>query len=232
MLLHPGGAMHSVWLPITRAWGNRYHMLAPDLILPGTEPVSLPALATQVIALLQQQTATPVWLIGSSLGANVALLVTARVPQLVAGLVLDSAQVGGPPPALLPGLILFLKGLVRVTPHAFITAMLLRQFAHYDQADKLALRAELETVGKLGFLEQIEAHFDYDIRPSLSSISVPVLILAGEQDMLTKAGEPDKLQAGIKSAVVKVVPQAGHVTFLQQPAIFQQVVTEFLAAQS
>lgn len=229
MLLHPGGALHSVWLPLTRAWQNHYRLLAPDLIQPPSEKVSLQNLAAQVITLLQQHASTPVWLIGSSLGANVALLVAINAPQVVAGLVLDSAQAGGPPPTLLPLILRLLKGMMRVTPSPLVTSLILSQFRHYEAADKLALRAEIEMIGKLGVLEQVEAHFDYDVRPSLKNITAPTLILAGEQDTLTKAGAPQQLQAGIPSAVLRVIPKAGHVTFLQQPVLFQHAATDFVA---
>ncbi|HSH03040.1 MAG TPA: alpha/beta hydrolase, partial [Anaerolineae bacterium] len=95
MLLHPGGALHTVWLPLIRAWRGQYHLLAPDLLPPDNPHPSLHTLATHIITLLQQQN-EPTWLIGASLGANVALLATSRAPNLVAGLILDSAQVGGP----------------------------------------------------------------------------------------------------------------------------------------
>lgn len=231
MLLHPGGALHSVWLPLIRAWGSQYHIVAPDLIQRGSERVSLQDLANQIIMLIEHRYQRKVWLVGASLGANVALLITIYAPHLVAGLVLDSAQGGGNPPPLLPKMIRLLKRVAQVLPRSLITAFLLRQFSQYTPADQLAIRAELEANGKTGFLEQIEAHFEYDVRQSLSHISVPTLIIAGEHDMLTKSGEPHKLQSSIKSARLVVIPKAGHVTFLQQPAVFEQIVTQFLKEQ-
>lgn len=228
MLLHSGGTLHSVWLPLIRAWQTRYRLLAPDLLTPPKESVSLENLAQRVIALLQQHAQSPVWLVGASLGANVALLVTLHAPHLVAGLVLDSAQPGGPPPALLPGIIRLLKGVARLAPSAWVTTLLLKQFPHYTPTDQAALRVELETVGKLGFFEHAEAHFAYDVRHLLARIAVPTLILAGEQDMLTKAGAPNQLHTGIAGSVMHIIPQAGHVTFLQQPAHFEKCVTDFL----
>lgn len=228
MLLHPGGALHSVWLPLIRSLSSQYHILAPDLVQKNYKKVSLQDLATEIITIIQQTPGKPMWLIGSSLGANVALLVTTRAPHLVAGLILDSSQTGGKPPVILRMIIRFLKSVLPIFPQSLITALLLRQFSNYAQSDKVAIRAELQGIRKTDFLEQIEAHFEYDVRQSLNKITVPTLIIAGEGDMLTKSGEPKKLHLGIKSSSLKIIPKAGHVTFLQQPLVFEKIVSEFL----
>ncbi len=227
VLLHPGGALHSVWRPFIRALGDRYRILAPDFVPSGR--LSLQDLAAQTTRLIETTSEKPVYLVGTSMGANVAILVAAQAPQRVAGLVLDSAQTGGKPPAFLPPAVSFFKNIARILPQRWITALLLSQYRGYPPADRQAIRAEMEHGSKTAFFEQIEAHFDYDASSMLSHITAPTLILAGENDPLTKAGEPLKLQQGIQSAVLKVIPAAGHVTFLHQPARFEQEVIPFLA---
>jgi pimeloyl-ACP methyl ester carboxylesterase len=106
--------------------------------------------------------------------------------------------------------------------------LLLKQFRKYSEADFQAIRSELETIPKTTFLEQIELHFDYDVGPFLKDISAPTLILAGENDILTKSGEPNRLQEGIKSSQMQIIPNAGHVTFLHQPERFEEIVSDFL----
>ena len=225
ILLHPGGALHSVWLPFIRDWQNQYHIFAPDL---HPQQSSIPQMTAYVSTLIQNEAKWPVWLVGASLGANVALQVVTTKPHLVAGLVLDSAQVGGMSSLTFRRTIQFAKVLLKLIPQALITRLLLAQFENYETADQILIRQELNQVGKIGFINHIEAHFDYDVWPYLNQIHVPTLILAGGKDRLTKAGEPTKLQSGIATAKLAVIPQAGHVTFLAEPTIFQQVVTDFL----
>ena len=226
ILLHPGGVLHSVWLPFIRNWQSHYHILAPDL---QPQPqLSIPQMAAQISALIPKETKEPVWLVGASLGANVALQIATMMPHLVAGLVLDSAQVGGAPPTAVRHAIKLAKILLKLIPQALITRLLMTQFKNYETADQNLIRQELDKVGKMGFINHIEAHFDYDVRHNLNQIRVPTLILAGAKDRLTKAGEPAKLQAGIPTAQLIVVPEAGHVTFLAEPTRFQQCVTDFL----
>jgi pimeloyl-ACP methyl ester carboxylesterase len=61
----------------------------------------------------------------------------------------------------------------------------------------------------------------------LTSVKVPVLVLVGARD---KAFLPaaDYVTAKIPGAVQVVVPDAGHVSNLDQPELFNQAVLEFL----
>jgi pimeloyl-ACP methyl ester carboxylesterase len=225
ILLHPGGALHSVWRPFIKNWSHKYHFFAVDLI---THQTTLHELANQVANFVESKGKGKVWLMGASLGANVALLTAVKIPHRIAGLVLDSAQCGGKPPTGLPLVVSFVKKAVFFVPKFLITSLLLKQFQKYCEDDFQAIRSEIEANPKTTFLEQIELHFDYDIKPFLKDISMPTLILAGENDMLTKSGEPDKLQEGIKSSRVQIIPNAGHVTFLHQPEKFEKIVDDFL----
>ena len=66
---------------------------------------------------------------------------------------------------------------------------------------------------------------------ALASVKVPVLVLVGARD---KAFLPaaDYLTAKIPSTVKVVVPDAGHVSNADQPALFNQAVLEFLGGLS
>ncbi len=228
LLLHPGGVLHSVWLPFIRLWQDHYHILAVDLRMPVHTPIPIPELAAQLTVLIQQQCHTPAWLIGASLGANVALQIATATSAPLAGLILDSAQAGGPPPVSLRSVVGLLNRVVRLLPARLITQLLLGRFRSYSPSDQAAIRKEIESLGKTGMLVHIAAHFAYDVRHRLNQVQVPTLILAGERDLLTRNGEPLKLQAGIKTATLEVVPRAGHVTFFAQPEQFQTRVTAFL----
>jgi pimeloyl-ACP methyl ester carboxylesterase len=232
VLLHPGGMLHSVWLPFIRMWQHHYHILAVDLRMPINKPISIPDLAPQVTALIERHSHAPIWLIGASLGANVALQIATATSPPLAGLILDSAQAGGPPPAVLRSVVWILNGVVRLVPQRLVTRLLLRPFRTYCPSDQAAIRKDIDQLGKHGFLTHIAAHFAYDVRHKLDQIHVPTLILAGERDLLTRTGEPLKLKAGIKTATLELAPGAGHVTFLAQPEQFQTRVTAFLSQHS
>ncbi len=227
LLLHPGGALHSVWLPLMRELAPRCRVLAPDLPWQGPGSESLRALAEGVVALLRAQAEGPALVAGGSLGANVALHLALIAPDLVGGLVLDSAQAGGPPDQQLR----MLRALQLVTapvPTRLYIAGAMRQYSGYPSGDRAAVRAEVERLGKQGFLAQIAAHTDHDVRADLPRIRAPTHLLAGERDPLNRSHQPQILHGGIVGSTLEIVPDAGHVTFLSDPAPFRRAVERML----
>ena len=66
----------------------------------------------------------------------------------------------------------------------------------------------------------------YDLAPVAKQIAAPTLVLLGERDAIDhRSGER---WAELTSAQLISMPQAGHWSFLERPAEFQNAVTEFL----
>jgi 3-oxoadipate enol-lactonase len=69
-----------------------------------------------------------------------------------------------------------------------------------------------------------------DLTHLLPTITFPTLVVAGEFDTLTPPELAQEYAAKIPSAQVAVIPQAGHLSNIEQPKIFFEVVRNFLAA--
>ncbi len=69
-----------------------------------------------------------------------------------------------------------------------------------------------------------------DLTHLLSTITFPTLVVAGEFDVLTPPEMAQEYAAKIPSAQVVVIPQAGHLSNIEQPESFFEVVRNFLAA--
>lgn len=212
LLLHPAGMLHSVWLPLIRVLEPRFYLLAPDLPWQGPQAASLPALAEAVAELLHGRGLGPVGVVGASLGANVALHLALREPGLVSGLVLDSAQAGGPggPPLLV-------RAMLALAPQRLVIAGMLGRFKGYPPADRAAVRAEMQRLGKAGFAAQLAAHTGHDLRDALPTLRAPTHLLFGARDRLTSSGQAELLRARIAGATSELVPRASHVTLLTDP---------------
>lgn len=68
-----------------------------------------------------------------------------------------------------------------------------------------------------------------DRRPMLSTISVPTLVLAGEEDIISSAAEMHSIAQGIPSAHYAVIPQAGHLSTVEAPELATGQILHFLA---
>src|SRR6266496_738268 len=74
----------------------------------------------------------------------------------------------------------------------------------------------------------LEAEGKYDIRPKLRTITAPVLLLQGRQDL---AGEANVWEAHslIRNSTLAFIDKCGHMPWLEQPEQTWKIVDEFLA---
>jgi len=64
---------------------------------------------------------------------------------------------------------------------------------------------------------------------SLSEIMVPALILVGEYDIPDVHAHAGALNAGIQNSKREIISKAGHLIPIEQPQLFLEAVTSFLA---
>jgi 3-oxoadipate enol-lactonase len=67
-----------------------------------------------------------------------------------------------------------------------------------------------------------------DLRPELSKVEVPVLVLVGEHDEATPPQMSRELAAGLPQANLKIIPGCAHVPQLQSPEVFLEAIGDFL----
>jgi pimeloyl-ACP methyl ester carboxylesterase len=62
----------------------------------------------------------------------------------------------------------------------------------------------------------------------LEKIKVPVLIITGEKDMRDFQQIADILHKNIKQSIKKQIPEAGHMSNMEKPVLFNTLVSDFL----
>ncbi|MBI2246564.1 MAG: alpha/beta hydrolase [Armatimonadetes bacterium] len=68
-----------------------------------------------------------------------------------------------------------------------------------------------------------------DSTPLLSKITQPALIVVGEDDKATPVDSARKMHEAIPGSTLVIIPEAGHVSNLEQPEQFNKALREFLA---
>jgi pimeloyl-ACP methyl ester carboxylesterase len=112
-----------------------------------------------------------------------------------------------------------------------VTPRLLPELLHPDRLADAALCQEVidmaNRVGRDAFLRQQRAILHRpDSRPFLRDIDVPVLVAVGSHDRLTPPEHAEEIAEAIPGAVLRVIPDAGHLPPLETP----QTVGELLRA--
>ena len=67
-----------------------------------------------------------------------------------------------------------------------------------------------------------------DSTPLLPTIHCPTLVVVGEEDTLTPRQLSDLIHGAIAGSELAVIPKAGHLSSLEQPDAFNEVLTRFL----
>jgi pimeloyl-ACP methyl ester carboxylesterase len=62
----------------------------------------------------------------------------------------------------------------------------------------------------------------------LAGITVPTLVVAGEQDAIIPAGDQEKMAGMIPGARYAPIATAGHMSPLERPEEFHRLLTAFL----
>lgn len=66
----------------------------------------------------------------------------------------------------------------------------------------------------------------------LNKISIPTLIICGKEDQLTPLAQSEMMQAAINGSVIKIINEAGHVSNLEQPEVFNKYLQDFFSTLS
>ena len=67
-----------------------------------------------------------------------------------------------------------------------------------------------------------------DTTESLGQITIPTLILVGENDQITPPADSAAMKAKIPNAQLHVIPKAGHLSNLENPTEFNEHLVAFL----
>ena len=144
-------------------------------------------------------------------------------------------------PARLAGLILVGTGAkLRVAPEILTgiqddfagTTELLAQWAHGEHVDPNLLRLytrRLREVDPQTLRADFLACDAFDRRADVSRIVLPTLILCGDADRMTPVKFSQFLHEQIAGSQLIVVPGAGHMVMLEQPAAVAESVAAFLS---
>lgn len=68
-----------------------------------------------------------------------------------------------------------------------------------------------------------------DLRPRLSEITTPTLVIVGEDDIATPRSRSDDIVSRIRGARLVTIPRAGHLSAWEQPDAVREALEAFLA---
>ena len=244
VLLLNGGLMSmDAWDPIAAPLESSYRVVRCDfrgqLLSPGEPPPALDGHVADVADVLDAVGTGRVHVVGTSLGAEVGLILAATRPERIASVVAITAtdhvtpEIWQAAQPLLAACRDAAQGgdggrvFDLVLPGAYSPAFLTR-FAPVLAERRQRVQA-LPRVWFQGLACLLASLEGLDIRPRLGRIRCPVLVVAAGEDLTFPLERSQALAEGIPGAGLEVVQESGHALVVEQPQRLLQVVQSFLA---
>ena len=232
VLLHAFPLDHRMWDATKALVAGFSDVLTPDLPQLDQEP-SLEAAADAVAAVLRSAGSERAVVAGLSMGGYVALALLERHPDLVAGLALiDTKSTADAPDARANRLRIAdeAEASGTVDPVRPMSGVLLGETTR-------TLRPEVTAVVDGWIGEQDPAAVAWSqramaARPDrtdvLRGFAGPVRVVVGDEDTVTPVAAAEHLVSAAQDARLVVVPRAGHLTAIEDPAAVAEVLSELL----
>ena len=239
VLLHAFPLSSELWRPQLETLSDELRVIAPDLPGFGASPdfegtPSVEIMAQSVMALLEHLNLNePVILGGLSMGGYAALAFARLFPASLRALILCDTRAEADTPegkANRDKLIALAQSEGGAAVVEQMTPKLLGESTQNSRPDVG------KTVKQLG-LAQSDAAIANALRALrdradsldlLPQIQVPTLVIVGEEDGITPLTAAQTMAQNIRGAKLVVIPQAGHLSNIEQPEIFNGAVRDFV----
>lgn len=175
----------------------------------------------------------PAIICGLSMGGYVAMAYLRRYPEHVRALVLANTKATADTIEGKAGRDKNIGVAKEKGATAIAEGMLPKVFSPKTYANNPELVAQVKTIMEScsvpGIVGALSAMRDRpDSTGTLLEFSQPVLIVAGADDQLMSAADQENMNKAARNSVLVTVPDAGHLTPMEQPDAFNHAIKEFL----
>ena len=232
VLLHGVGSDRSAWRPQLEHFGGARRTVAFDF--PGyggsalVEVAGHDAFAASVLAAMDALGIDAAYVCGLSLGGVVAIAMHAAAPERIASLILADSFAWHPEGQAIHDRSVAVAGELGMAglAAARVDALLA---SPADPDVRAEVVATMSRIDPAAYVLAAKAVWLADQRERVSAIAAPTLILVGSADRITPPSLSEDLKDRIPQAALVEISGAGHLSNLEQPAIFNRVLQAFLA---
>jgi pimeloyl-ACP methyl ester carboxylesterase len=229
-----------VWFKQVPAFSQKFQTIVFDNRGAGQSdkpayPYSARMMADDVAGLLKSLRIERAHIVGVSLGGFIAQEFALAYPQMTRSLILGCTSFGGPnhvaPSQETLMALASLEGLnteerarrnlhLGFSPHYITT--------HADEVERIIQMYLANPIPPFAYLNQLQAAINFNTESRVSEITVPTLVITGDQDQLVPAENSRNLAVKIPNANLVMIEGAGHSVFIERAEEFNQAVIEFL----
>jgi 3-oxoadipate enol-lactonase len=240
VLLHPFPVHHEFWLPISSYLSSRYRLIMPDLRGHGESglgdgPATMEKHAADIARVMSAAGVERAPLVGVSIGGYAIFEFWRRFRDRVSALLLCNTKAGADNGEARKGRLQAAQDVLEHGTETFFESMLPKLLA------ETTLRSRPDIVeGALRMMRRMSAEDVAGVQRGmaerqdsialLKTISVPAMIITGDEDRTTGVPEAEVLKQNIPGSQLRIVGKAGHYSPWEQPEEVGKLLRQFLDA--
>lgn len=223
------------------ALSERYHCVTFDFRGQGKSAVTadgydMDTLADDAAALITTLGLAPCQFAGLSMGGFIGMRLAARRPELLRSLILMETSADPEPAENIPRYrqMLMIARLVGLGPVSgrVMPIMFGKTFMSDPQraAERKEWQGYLSANDRTGIVRATEGVITRQpIYDELGKITVPTLIIIGDEDVATTPDHSARMRDAIRGSRLVQIPRAGHTSSVEEPAAVTAAIEGFLA---
>jgi 3-oxoadipate enol-lactonase len=240
MLLHPFPLHHQFWDGVLDQLATRYRVFLPDLRAHGDSeagdgPVTMQTLADDLERLCREFEIKRAIFVGVSIGGYTLFEFWRRYRERVAALVFANTRAGAESPEGCAGRLQTAERVLREGTAQFIAELFQKLFSaatlmnRPDVVDAARSMARKMSPADVAAVQRGMAERP-DSVPTLATIKVPTLVVAGADDGVP-VSEMELIHQHTPGSQFRVIAKAGHYAAMEQPSEFGRLLRSFFDAQ-
>ena len=238
VLLHPFPADHEVWLPVAQALAVRYRLILPDLRGHGESgvgegPATMEKHAADIARVMDDAGVGRATLAGVSIGGYALFEFWRRYRGRVAALALCNTKAPADSAEARTGRLQAANDVLERGTEPFFESMIPRLLGKTTRESRPDLvDGVLRMMRRMSADDVAQVQRGMAARPDsleiLKTISVPTLLVTGDEDILTGPNEAELMRQNISGSQLRVIPNAGHYSPWEQPEEAAKLLRQFL----
>lgn len=237
LLIHGLGSNHKVWNFLPQSLFGKYNFIKIDLpghgkSIPSNHYFSIKRCAQIIEGFLEKINYSSIYIGGLSMGGAIALQLALDFSQKVKGMVLISGW-SFCDEDFKVRLQSYMNTVENFGVEELVDRFILpRDFTQDFSVKNLTILNEYKRIkieqSKEAYISSCRACMEFDIRGKLKEIKIPVLLIAGELDILAPPYHSKIILENTKNSKLFILPNCGHLPFIEKPYEFSSHVIGFL----
>jgi len=232
LLLHAFPLNSAMWEPQMAFADRGWRVIAPDLTQ-GNASTTMDDFAGGVVDVLDSLHVEDVVVGGCSMGGYLALALTRLAARYVRGLILVDTRAEADTPEAIENRKKVLQLVNDKGAPAIVEDMLPKLLGETTKKKRPDVVERVRAIGLANSKDAVAGMVRAlmtraDSTPLLPTIHVPTLIVVGAEDTITPPAMSEKMHAAIAGSQLVIMPAVGHLSSVEDPAAFNETVSNFL----